>query len=67
MSRPTPITLPRIRQVVFGISMMAFSTMFYVQLGPVLVGFIDQETSFVSLGRAASLQMSASVLNSRAS
>ena len=27
--------------IVFGISMMAFSVMFYVQLGPVMVDFND--------------------------
>jgi len=37
---------------VFGISLVAFSTMFYVQLGPVMVGFNDQIASFLSLGRA---------------
>jgi len=38
--------------LVFVISMMSFSTMFYVQLGPVMVDFNTQTTSFLSLGRA---------------
>ena len=32
--------------------MFAFSTMFYVQLGPVMVGFNDNLSSFFTLGRA---------------
>jgi hypothetical protein len=38
--------------LVFGISMFAFSVMFYVQLGPVMEGFNDQLASFISLARA---------------
>lgn len=38
--------------LVFGISMMAFSMMFYVQLGPVMEDFNDQIASFLSLARA---------------
>ena len=32
--------------------MLAFSNMFYVQLGPVMEGFNDQLASFISLARA---------------
>ena len=38
--------------LVFLISLYAFSAMFFVQLGPVLVDFNDQAASIVSLGRA---------------
>ena len=37
---------------VFGISLFAFSNMFYVQLGPVMMGYNDQISSFISLARA---------------
>ena len=38
--------------VVFAISLLAFSSMFYIQLGSVMVDFNDQIASFISLGRA---------------
>jgi len=38
--------------IVFAISMVAFSAMFYVALGPVMVDFNDNTASFISLGRA---------------
>ena len=38
--------------VMFGISMFAFSSMFYVQLGPVMEDYNDPLQSFISLSRA---------------
>jgi hypothetical protein len=38
--------------VTFGISLFSFSVMFYVQLGPVMEGYNDQISSFISLARA---------------
>ena len=38
--------------VVFLICVLAFSSMFYIQLGPVMVDFNDQLQSFLSLSRA---------------
>ena len=38
--------------LVFCITVLAFSTMFYVQLGPVMEGYFDQTASFISLSRA---------------
>ena len=32
--------------------MLSFSMMFYVQLGPVMEGYFDQQASFISLSRA---------------
>ena len=37
---------------VFSISMLAFSSMFYIQLGAVLEGYSTNMGSFISLGRA---------------
>ena len=31
---------------------VSFSTLFYIQLGPVVTGFKDQQASFISLARA---------------
>merc|ERR1719149_530653 len=38
--------------VVFGLSMFAFSNLFYIQLGSVMEDFNDQTASFISLARA---------------
>ena len=38
--------------IVFAISMLAFSTMFYIQLGPVMAEFAGQGVAFITLGRA---------------
>ena len=37
---------------VFFITLLAFSQLFYVQLGPFMVDYTDQWSSFMSLGRA---------------
>jgi len=38
--------------IVFLISMLAFSTMFFIQLGPFLVDYSSQEAALIGLGRA---------------
>ena len=38
--------------IVFILTLLAFSQLFYVQLGPFMVEYVDQRASFVSLGRA---------------
>ena len=38
--------------IVFGLSMFAFSNLFYIQLGAVMPDFNDQVASFLSLARA---------------
>ena len=38
--------------IVFLITMLSFSTLFYIQLGPLMTEYADQTTSFISLSRA---------------
>jgi hypothetical protein len=38
--------------IIFVISMLSFSTMFYVQLGPLMIEFYDLRASFIALSRA---------------
>ena len=37
---------------IFIISMASFSTLFYIELGPLMIDFYDQRASFVALARA---------------